>query len=86
MLCQCIKPFAPMSAKTSCALSKALWVRSADLSFLSQSAELLQNEICHGSRCSKQHQSLHYMYEFWRESSAVKIPVAIAEYVASSLD
>ena len=32
MLRQCNKPFAPMSATTFCALSKALWARSADLS------------------------------------------------------
>ena len=31
MLRQCNQPFAPVSAKTFCALSKALWGRSADL-------------------------------------------------------
>ena len=31
MLRQCNKPSAPKSAKTFCALSKALWARSADL-------------------------------------------------------
>ena len=31
MLRHCNKPFVPMSAKTFCALSKALWARSADL-------------------------------------------------------
>ena len=31
MLRQCSKPFAPMSAKTSCAFSRALRARSADV-------------------------------------------------------
>ena len=31
MLSTCNKPYVPMSAKTSCALSKTLWARSADL-------------------------------------------------------
>ena len=38
MLRQCKKPFVPLSAKTFCAVSKALWARSADLTSVPENA------------------------------------------------